>query len=187
MFRKLRLPIAATSALLITGCAHAARSPSSGTGETLGASAVLVDFLGKSVGTATFTQAGSGPVRLQVDVVGLNPGSHGIHIHAVGSCASSGGTPFAAAGAHFNPGSRAHGLLNPNGTHGGDLPNLTVGSDGRGHLSTTTDRLTLAAGPTSVFDADGSSIVIHAAPDDQRTDPSGSSGARFACGVLQRS
>ena len=86
----------------------------------------------------------------------------------------------------FNPASRQHGHLNPAGRHAGDLPNITIEADGRGRLESTTELISLTGGPTSVFDADGSAIVVHGAPDDFRTDPTSNSGARIACGVLVR-
>ncbi|MFL5575235.1 MAG: superoxide dismutase family protein, partial [Gemmatimonadaceae bacterium] len=85
-----------------------------------------------------------------------------------------------------NPLNRKHGLENPDGPHAGDLPNLTVGANGSGDLDATTARATLREGPATLFDADGSAIVVHAGQDDQRTDPAGNSGARVACGVLTK-
>lgn len=107
----------------------------------------------------------------------MTPGRHGIHVHNVASC-SSATASFSGAGSHHNPAAVTH------GSHAGDLPNLTVNRAGFGHLHTTTDRLTLSAGAHSVFDADGSALVIHAAEDDLVTDPTGNSVARVACGVI---
>ncbi|MGH7390690.1 MAG: superoxide dismutase family protein [Candidatus Rokuibacteriota bacterium] len=135
---------------------------------------------GLTVGTATFTEV-SGGVRVVLEARGLPAGARAVHVHDVGRCEPPG---FNSAGGHFNPGKRQHGILNPAGPHAGDLPNLTVGPDGTGRLETTTDRFTLGAGPTSVFDTDGSALVVHAAPDDFRTDPTGNSGGRAACGVI---
>ena len=137
---------------------------------------------GQSVGTATLTQAGGG-VELRVQVRGLPPGDHGIHLHAVGACD---GPEFTSAGGHFNPTGGKHGLQSAEGPHAGDLPNLQVAADGSGALTTTTNRITLGAGATSVFDADGTALVIHAGPDDNVTDPAGNSGARIACGLVAR-
>ena len=120
-------------------------------------------------------------MHLNVHVYGLTPGLHGIHIHAVGSCV---GPAFASAGSHYNPAARRHGLANPEGPHNGDLPNLVVNGEGIGHLSAKTELVTLAAGAATAFDADGSAVVIHAAEDDQVTDPTGNSGGRVACGVI---
>jgi Cu-Zn family superoxide dismutase len=122
-------------------------------------------------------------VRIVLEAQGLSPGAKGVHIHAVGKCDPP---DFTTAGSHFNPAGRQHGALNPQGPHAGDLPNLTVGADGKGRLEASIELVTLLTGTNSVFDADGSAIVVHAAPDDFRTDPTGNSGARIACGVIGR-
>jgi superoxide dismutase, Cu-Zn family len=150
-----------------------------------GATAEIKDAQGTVVGTATLTE-GAGGVQLQVQVRGFTAaaaGEHGIHIHAVGLCEAPG---FATAGGHFNPAAKKHGLNSAEGAHGGDLPNLVLDAAGSGSFQATNDRITLAAGvANSIFDADGSAVVIHAGPDDNMTDPAGNSGARIACGVLQ--
>ena len=161
-------------ALLLAGCAGM------GSGSDTAAVAELKNTSGQTVGTARFTQAGN-VVRILVETSGLPPGPHAVHVHAVGKCDPP---DFASAGGHFNPMSRQHGALNPQGAHAGDLPNIEVGADGKGRLESTTELLSLGSGTTSVFDADGSAIVIHAAPDDFKTDPTGNSGARVACGVI---
>lgn len=145
------------------------------------ASAIIRDASGNVVGEAHLTEDATGIVHVNVHVKGLSAGEHGIHIHAVGACAPT----FAAAGGHHNPLGHQHGLDNPNGPHAGDMPALTVNSAGVGHLDARTDRATISAGPVSIFDADGSAVVIHANPDDQITDPTGNSGARIACGVIE--
>jgi superoxide dismutase, Cu-Zn family len=141
----------------------------------------IVDARGEAVGTALLTQRKES-VRVFVWTRGLTPGKHGIHIHAVGRCDAA---TFASAGGHFNPETRQHGLENPAGAHGGDLPNLEVRENGIGILHATNDRISLLASPSSIFDADGSALIIHAAEDDQVTDPTGNSGARIACGVIE--
>lgn len=138
--------------------------------------ATLATADGKEVGTATLLPAGDG-FSLAVQVTGLAAGEHGIHIHTVGKCE---GPKFESAGGHWNPAGKQHGLENPQGSHAGDMPNLTVGADGKGIVNET-----LAGGSVAdLLDADGAAIVIHAKKDDQKTDPSGDSGDRIACGVL---
>lgn len=145
--------------------------------------AELYDAQGELVGLAFLAQETAQTVRVTIQVEGLAPGRHGVHIHEIGRCEPP---DFASAGGHFNPSGQPHGLENPEGPHAGDLPNLTVAEDGTGWLEAETRWVSLTPGPTSLFDADGSALVIHTDPDDQRTDPSGSSGARIACGVLER-
>ena len=161
-------------ALSLAGCAGM------GGGSENAAVAELKNTSGQSVGTARFTQAGN-VVRILLEASGLPPGPHGVHVHAVGKCDPP---DFTSAGPHFNPTGKQHGALNPQGSHAGDLPNLTVAPDGNGRMETTTEQLSLGTGPTSVWDADGSALIVHATADDFKTDPTGNSGARIACGVL---
>lgn len=149
------------------------------------AHAKLMDGAGTYAGTATLAQdTGSGFVYIAVTLFDpmVTAGLHGIHLHSVGSCE---GPSFASAGAHFNPLSKMHGLDNPNGPHAGDLPNISMNSTGYGDLEAVSNLFTLSAGTTSLFDADGSSIVVHSGTDDQMTDPSGNSDGRILCGVIQ--
>ena len=144
--------------------------------------AEIMDVQGKPVGTATLKEDDKG-VSLAVAVSGLPPGKHGIHVHAVGKCEPP---EFKTAAGHFNPHGRKHGLKNPEGSHAGDLPNLEVGPDGSGQFTTTLTGTSLKArAPGSLRDGAGTSIVIHAGPDDETTDPAGNSGARIACGVIR--
>ena len=113
----------------------------------------------------------------------FRPGAYGVHLHSVGRCD---GPDFQTAGAHWNPTGAAHGRDNPAGAHMGDLPNVTVGSDGAGSLEFTVKGATLTTGANPLLDADGAALVIHAKADDYRTDPSGNSGARVACAVLSK-
>jgi Cu-Zn family superoxide dismutase len=129
---------------------------------------------------ATATQVGDS-IRVKVEAAGLRPGTYGAHVHMTGRCDPP---DFASAGPHWNPTGQQHGKNNPRGMHKGDLPNLFVGTDGRGSFETTVPRTSLTGGATPLLDSDGASVVVHAAPDDYRTDPSGNSGARIACGVL---
>jgi len=141
----------------------------------------LVDGKGQIVGAAVMSQE-SGGLRILLDVTGLEPGDKAVHIHEVGRCEPP---SFESAGAHFNPTKSEHGTSNPRGPHAGDLPDITVNADGKGHLETTAKLVTIdKKAPASVLDSDGSALVIHERADDKRTDPAGNSGARIACGVI---
>ena len=172
--------------LVSTGCSRAATSNPT----PPAAVATMRDASGRTVGSASFAAATNG-VRLRISVNGLAPGAHGIHVHAVGACDGSTPTAFSSAGGHFNPTSKQHGRLNPSGWHVGDLPNLVVDASGNGSADVVVESLTLDSGAAALLDADGSALVIHANPDDERTDAGssgpGNSGARIACGVIGRS
>jgi Cu-Zn family superoxide dismutase len=146
------------------------------------AEARIIDGTGQTIGWAQLTEDAAGQLHMNVQVAGLTTGRHGIHLHAIGQCV---GPAFASAGGHHNPLGAEHGLDNPAGTHAGDLPNLVVNVAGRGHLDAVSHHATLSIGPVSLLDADGSAIVIHANEDDQVTNPTGNSGARVACGVIE--
>lgn len=146
------------------------------------ATAGIKDGKGQNVGQAKFA-ATEGGVQISVTVSNLSPGVHAIHIHNVGKCEAPG---FTTAGGHFNPANKQHGLENPEGHHAGDMPNLTVGANGKGTFKTTIQDVTLAGdGATSLFHAGGTSVVVHEKADDMKTDPAGNSGVRIACGVIQ--
>ncbi len=164
--------------LALAGCGGA--SETRGAAPT--ATAELMDASGRDVGTAHLSEDGEG-VRILLEVHGLTAGRKGVHIHETGNCEPP---DFKSAGAHFNPAAKQHGTDNPQGPHAGDLPNIEVGKDGTGRLDTTTDRVTLGEGASSLFDADGSALVVHADPDDYKTDPSGNSGDRIACAVIRK-
>ena len=138
-----------------------------------GTQVALVDGTGKSIGWVELSPRAGG-TYLRVAAEGLSPGDHGIHLHAVGQCD---GPAFQSAGGHWNPEGRQHGHLNPQGQHQGDLPNISVSANGRGTTA-------FLVSHHSMNDADGTSLVIHAKPDDYLTDPSGNSGDRIGCAVL---
>ena len=145
------------------------------------AQAALKSADGKDVGTVDLTQTPRG-VLIRVSIKGLPAGDHAFHVHAVGKCEP----PFDSAGGHFNPDSKKHGLMTPEGAHAGDMPNLHIPASGELVVEVLNTAVTLEKGPpNSVFDADGSALVVHAGVDDYKTDPTGNAGGRIACGVIQ--
>jgi len=142
-----------------------------------GATAAVQKSDGTSAGTATAREM-DGALQISLNLEGLPSGPRGVHIHMTGRCDPP---DFTSAGSHWNPTDAQHGLENPQGQHAGDMPNLEVGEDGRGTLQYTLKGATLAG----LLDSDGSALVVHEGPDDQKTDPSGDSGGRIACGMFQ--
>ena len=130
-------------------------------------------------GVVTFTQEGSG-VHLVARVQGVEPGTHGFHLHAGGSCD---GPDFTSAGDHFNPASAPHAGPTAPQRHNGDFGNVEVGADGTGNVDLVTDALSIGSGANDVL---GKAVILHAGKDDLTSQPSGNAGARIACGVVQR-
>ena len=141
----------------------------------------LKDAQGKAVGSVVIWDQGSG-VALQLDLHDLPAGEHAIHFHQVPKCEAP---DFKSAGGHFNPENKKHGFDNPEGHHAGDIKNFTVGADGKATAKLENADVTLKEGPDSLL-TNGAAIVVHAKADDYKTDPSGNSGDRIACGVITK-
>ena len=143
----------------------------------------LKDAKGNSVGMAMVTPVKGGGVSIDLDVHGLTPGEHAIHFHAVPKCE---GPDFTSAGGHFNPAGKKHGMQNPEGAHAGDMMNFTVDAKGNAKTTIANKNVTMGAEPNSLYTAGGTALMIHAAADDMKTDPSGNAGARIACGAITK-
>ena len=173
------MAVAAAGAVALSACASHEMATGTPTAGGASAAATLAYANGAPAGHATMTEVAGG-LRLTADITGATPGTHGIHVHTVGRCDAP---DFQTAGGHWNPGMMKHGTMNPQGPHAGDLPNIVIGNDGRGTVGVTLPGATMAG----LLDADGSAIVLHAGPDDLKTDPGGNSGSRVACGVFAAS
>ncbi|OIU72751.1 superoxide dismutase family protein [Rossellomorea aquimaris] len=137
---------------------------------------------GDSLGKVILQEVSEG-VEVDLDLEGLPPGEHGIHFHEKGACKRP---DFVSAGNHFNPDDKKHGLLHPEGAHGGDLPNIIVEGDGVAKVKLMAPTVTMSKGKTSLFTKDGTSLIITENKDDGMTQPAGDSGARIACGEIAK-
>ena len=145
------------------------------------AEAAILDQAGNALGIVTLVQGPQG-VLISAELQGVPPGGHGFHIHEVGACSPD----FSAAGGHYNPEDESHGFLYGTGQHAGDLPNIFANADGWARADIFTDAVTLASGEDhTLFDADGSAIIVHEHPDAYGED-AGTAGSRIACGVIEK-
>jgi superoxide dismutase, Cu-Zn family len=151
-------------------------------GAQMRATAELKNSDGQVIGRARLAETPQG-VLLTLNVERAPAGEHAFHVHEFGKCDPP---TFESAGDHHNPSKAQHGFLDPKGAHAGDLPNIHVPSSGQLSLEYLVHGVTLKAGANSLLDQDGSALVLHAKPDDYRTDPSGAAGDRLACGVIQQ-
>ena len=191
MTREFRLGLVAV--LLTAGLAlgqiptPAPASPTPGTPAAPAAPSVppktveLKDQKGKVVGTVLLLDTPHG-LLVRGALMGLPPGTHAIHFHETGKCES----PFKSSGGHYNPGKKNHGVLDPGGLHAGDLPNLVIPKNGKLEFELFAANLTLADGPNTVLDADGTALVIHVKADDYKSQPAGDAGDRIACGAINK-
>ena len=143
------------------------------------AGAMLKEANGNEVGKVTLISTPSG-LLISLDLTAIPAGEHAFHIHAVGKCEPP---DFKSADPHFNPDETKHGLMNPEGPHAGDMPNLHVPADGKLQVEVLNPAVTLSA-ESALLDTDGAAIVIHASADDYKTDPAGNAGDRIACGIV---
>jgi len=174
--RRLLTVLTLTTGLAAAGAAQASER----------AEAKLMDLDGKQIGTVTFHALPSGGIWLIATAEGIAPGVHAFHIHETGVCEA--GTGFKSAGGHYAPRGHAHGVLDAEGPHAGDFPNVHVQSDGVMAVEYFSTELTLTPGETgTLFDSDGSAVVMHDGADDYISQPAGAAGSRILCGVIEKS
>ncbi|HEY9899362.1 MAG TPA: superoxide dismutase family protein [Pantanalinema sp.] len=174
LMREAVFALACAGVMTVGVAAAGAASPTAG--------AVLRNAQGAEVGTATLTEV-QGGVRIVLKAQGLPPGVHAMHLHAACKCE---GPEFTSAGPHFNPDAKKHGRKNPAGPHAGDLPNIQVGQDGAVTVDVVASGVNLGEGSHSLLSGAGTSLVIHAKPDDEVSDPAGNAGTRIVCGPITR-
>ncbi|VWX58006.1 superoxide dismutase family protein [Sphingorhabdus sp. 109] len=164
--------------LSAAGCSQNGISPGEVSGNVARAALAAAD---ETPHGEVIVAQGDNGLLVNITAKGLPPGPHGVHIHETGKCEAP---DFKSAGGHWNPSDKQHGFDNPQGAHAGDFFNLDIGADGSGALEATISGASLSDGENPLLDADGAAFVVHAGPDDLKTDPSGESGGRLACGVF---
>jgi len=169
----------ATMAMALCACSSKDKGETGSTPTIIG-SALIATASGTEIGTAEIVRA-KGAISISVKVNGFEAGERALHLHSTGACDAP---DFTSAGGHLNPFQRAHGSLNPDGQHLGDMPNITTDDNGQATLT-----FTFSDDPDhliqEIFDADGTAVMIHAGPDDYISDPAGAAGPRIACGVVK--
>ncbi|GAB5489551.1 MAG: superoxide dismutase family protein [Parasphingorhabdus sp.] len=165
--------------LAAAGCGENGQSPGEVSGNV--ARAQLLGADQTEYGEVIVAQ-GDGQLIVNINAQNMSAGSHGVHIHETGKCE---GPDFKSAGGHWNPTEKEHGFENTKGAHMGDLFNLDIGENGTGSLEATIEGGSLKEGDNALLDADGAAFVVHEGPDDLKSDPSGESGGRLACGVFE--
>jgi len=156
--------------------------PSAGVAARSTAQAQFTGRDGKALGNAALIETSQG-VLVQLRLTGIPAGSHGFHVHQTGKCEPP---AFQSAGGHFNPANAKHGFLNPQGPHGGDMPNVVAQPNGVLNADVLLTGVSLGSGANSLFPEGGTTLMIHVGQDDYSTDPAGNSGDRIACGVITR-
>lgn len=169
------------STLLIATASYAAEDPK-GFSDVKKVTAAIINSKNEKIGTATFSDVQRG-VKIELEVSKLSPGKHGVHIHEKGECKAP---DFKSAGEHYNPNGQAHGVDHSGGSHVGDLPNLIVDEKGNAKTEMYAQNLTLNVGASALLKKGNTSLVIHASPDDDKSQPAGNAGDRQACAVIKR-
>jgi superoxide dismutase, Cu-Zn family len=166
--------------LIVVSVFLAALLPAASHAKDKGIKVNLKNAQGADLGTVEIKPAGAG-VALKLNLTGLTPGEHAIHFHQNAKCD---GPDFKSAGPHFNPDTRKHGLENPEGAHAGDMLNFTADGKGMAKGTIVNKGVNLGSDAHSLFSNGGTALVVHAKPDDMKTDPAGNAGDRIACGVI---